>query len=66
MSLNHGINTYKSDTNFAAVKLLEIGIPFFVGAWPCHAGNGFAGKPQIAYNFPGICCGRKRFEGSCP
>ncbi len=52
MSLNHGINTYKSDTNFAAVKLLEIGIPFFVGAWPCHAGNGFAGKPQIAYNFP--------------
>lgn len=51
MSLNHGINTYKSDTNFTAVKQLAVGIPFFVGAWPCHAGNGFAGKPQIAYNF---------------
>ena len=51
MSLNHGINTYKSDTSFAAVKTAGVGIPFFVGAWPCHAAGGFTGKPQLVTNF---------------
>ncbi len=51
MSLNHGINTYKSDTNFAAVKTAGVGIPFFVGAWPCHTAGGSAGKPLLATNF---------------
>lgn len=51
MSLNHGINTYKSDTNFASVQNAVVGIPFFVGAWPCHTADGFVNKPQIATNF---------------
>ncbi len=50
-TLNHGINTYKDDTNFSVVKTAAVGIPFFVGAWPCHKGEGYTGKPQIAYNF---------------
>lgn len=51
MSLNHGINTYKSDTSFSTVTEAAVGVPFFVGAWPCHQGSGFAGKPQIAYSY---------------
>lgn len=51
MSLNHGINTYKSETDFTAVKKAAVGIPFFIGAWPCHAGKGYTGKPQFASNF---------------
>ena len=51
MSLNHGINTYKSDTDFAAVKAAGVGIPFFVGAWPCHTAGGFTGKPQLVTSF---------------
>lgn len=51
MSLNHGINTYKSETDFAAVKEAAVAIPFFIGAWPCHAGEGFKGKPQLVNSF---------------
>lgn len=51
MSLNHGINTYKSETDFAAVKEAGVGIPFFIGAWPCHTAEGFMGKPQLATSF---------------
>ena len=51
MSLNHGINTYKSATRRTTVATAKVSIPFFVGAWPCHAGQGFTGKPQIAYSF---------------
>lgn len=49
--LHHGINTYKDDTNFAAVKTAGVGIPFFVGAWPCHTAGGFTGKPQLITSF---------------
>ncbi len=52
MSLNHGINTYKSDTAFGTVKKASVSIPFFIGAWPCHTAEGFTGKPQLANNFP--------------
>ena len=45
--LHHGINTYKDETNFATVKTAGVGIPFFVGAWPCHSAGGFTGKPHI-------------------
>lgn len=51
MSLNHGINTYKSETDFAVAKEAAVGIPFFIGAWPCHAGEGFKGKPQLVNSF---------------
>ena len=51
MSLNHGINTYKSDTEFSAVIEAAVGIPFFIGAWPCHAGKGYTGKPQLVTSF---------------
>lgn len=51
MSLNHGINTYKLDTSFAAVTEAAVGVPFYVGAWPCHQGEGFTGVPQIAYTY---------------
>lgn len=51
MSLSHGINTYKDDTSFTTVKEATVGIPFFIGAWPCHQGGGFVGNPQIAYKF---------------
>ena len=51
MSLNHGINAYKSDTEFSSVIEAAVGIPFFIGAWPCHTANGYTGKPQIASNF---------------
>lgn len=49
--LNHGINTFKSDTDFSAVKTAGVGIPFFVGAWPCHTAGGFTGKPQLVTSF---------------
>ena len=51
MALNHGINTAKSETNFATVTTGETGIPFYVGCWPCHRGGGYTGKPQIAFSF---------------
>lgn len=48
MALKHGVNTYKSPTNFAAVKEAAVSIPFFVGAWPCHTtSKGFVGQPQL-------------------
>ena len=49
--LNHGINTFMNDTKMVGVKTASSGIPFFIGAWPCHAGKGFTGKPQIVYSF---------------
>lgn len=51
MSLNHGINTYKSDTEVVALKTAGVGIPLFVGAWPCHTAGGFTGKPQLVMGF---------------
>lgn len=51
MALNHGINTYKADTNFATIRKTAVGIPFFVGAWPCHTAGGFKSAPQLAYSF---------------
>ena len=51
MSLNHGINTYKSDTDFAVAAETPVGIPFFIGAWPCHAGAGYVGKVQLINSF---------------
>ena len=51
MSLSHGINTYKDDTNFSMVKEAAVGIPFYIGAWPCHQGKGYVDKPQVAYSF---------------
>ena len=47
MALKHGVNTYKNPTNFAAVQEAAVGIPFFIGAWPCHAAGGFKGEPQM-------------------
>ncbi len=52
MSFNHGINTYKSKTDFAIVKEAASAIPFFIGAWPCHTAEGYSGKPQLAVSFP--------------
>lgn len=49
--LQHGINTFKDDTGIVAVQTAAVGIPFFIGAWPCHLGKGFTGKPQLATTF---------------
>lgn len=49
--LQHGINTYKDDTGVVAVTTAAVGIPFFIGAWPCYLGGGFVGKPQYATSF---------------
>ena len=49
--LKHGINTYKDETGIVAVQAAAVGIPFYIGAWPCHLGKGFAGKPQLANDF---------------
>ena len=51
MALRHGINTYKDDTGVVAVQTAAVGIPYFIGAWPCHRGKGFTGKPQLASAF---------------
>ncbi len=51
MALNHGINTYKSATNFTSVTTATCGVPLFIGAWPCHSAKGFAGIPQLANTF---------------
>lgn len=51
MNLQHGINTFKDDTGVIAVSNAAVGIPFFIGAWPCHLGCGFTGKPQLATTF---------------
>lgn len=51
--LRHGINTYKDteDSGVIAVQAAAVGIPFFIGAWPCHSGKGYAGKPQLVSSF---------------
>lgn len=49
--LQHGINTYIENTSGVAVASGAVGIPFFIGAWPCHAGKGFVGKPQLVNSF---------------
>ncbi|MBE6537938.1 MAG: phage tail protein [Ruminococcaceae bacterium] len=49
--LNHGINTYKSDTSFSAVKTAAVGIPLFIGAWPCHMAAGYVDTPVLATSF---------------
>jgi len=49
--LEHGINTVKNGTNFAATTVAEYGIPCFIGAWPCHTAGGYTGKPQIAHTY---------------
>ncbi len=49
--LEHGINTYKEDTSIVSVKTAAVGIPFFIGAWPCHIGKGYTGKPQYVTSF---------------
>ncbi len=51
MALRHGINTYKDDTGVVSVQTAAVGIPYFIGAWPCHKGKGFTGKPQLATDF---------------
>lgn len=50
--LQHGINVFKQDTAAAGVTATAVGIPFFIGAAPCFAGKGFAGKPQYITTFP--------------
>lgn len=49
--LQHGINTYKDDTAIVAVQAAAVGIPFFIGAWPCHTAKGFTGTPQYVTSF---------------
>lgn len=49
--LQHGMNTYKDDTGVVAVSTAAVGIPCYIGAWPCHLGGGFTGKPQIATTY---------------
>lgn len=50
--LDHGINTFKEDTSIVAVQVAKVGIPFFIGAWPCHTGKeGYTGKPQYVTSF---------------
>lgn len=49
--LNHGINTAIKDTSFLALKQSDIGVPFYVGCWPCHAGAGYTGLPQLVRSF---------------
>lgn len=52
MSLNHGINTYKSDTQFTSVTKAQVGVPMFVGAFPIHkVGGTFNGNPILVNNF---------------
>ncbi len=51
MALRHGINTYKDDTGIVAVQAAAVGIPYFIGAWPCHRGKGYTGKPQLTNGF---------------
>ena len=45
--LNHGINAKKAETNFVEANEIRVGIPFFIGAWPCHTAGGYTGKPQL-------------------
>lgn len=49
--LQHGINVFKQDTAATGVTATAVGIPFFIGAAPCFAGKGYAGKPQYITSF---------------
>ena len=49
--LNHGINIHKNDAKFIDTQKTSSGIPFYVGAWPCHMAGGYTGKPQLATSF---------------
>ncbi len=49
--LNHGINTAIKDTSFLALNQSDVGVPFFVGCWPCHAGAGYTGQPQLVRSY---------------
>ena len=52
MSLNHGINTYKKETQFTSVTKAQVGVPMFVGALPIHkVGAVFNGNPILVNNF---------------
>lgn len=51
MAFNHGINTYTDGTNFVSTKQTVGGVPFFIGAWPCHGADGFRGSPQVINSF---------------
>lgn len=52
MSLNHGINTYKNETQFTSVTKAQVGVPMFVGALPIHkVGAAFNGNPILVNNF---------------
>jgi len=52
LALDHGINTYKVDTQFTSVTKAQVGVPFFVGAFPIHkAGLSFSDKPILINNF---------------
>ncbi|MBD5112685.1 MAG: hypothetical protein HDT42_09195 [Ruminococcaceae bacterium] len=49
--LRHGINTYKDTEDVFTVQSAAVGIPFYIGAWPCHMGRGYAGKPQYVKKY---------------
>lgn len=49
--LQHGINTFKNNTNFSETGIVSVGVPVYIGCWPCHHGQGYKGVPQIAYSF---------------
>lgn len=52
MSLNHGINTYKAETQFTSVTKAQVSVPLFVGAFPIHkVGAAFNGNPILVNNF---------------
>lgn len=52
MALDHGINTYKVDTQFTGVTKAQVGIPLFVGAMPIHkSGATYDAKPMLINNF---------------
>lgn len=50
--MNHGINTYRIDTQFTAVTKAQVGVPLFVGCFPIHkAGRAFSDRPILINNF---------------
>lgn len=50
--MNHGINTYRIDTQFTSVTKAQVGVPLFVGCFPIHkAGRAFSDRPILINNF---------------
>lgn len=49
--VQHGINAYRDKSTAVSVLTAAVGISFFIGAWPCHMGKGYTGKPQLATSF---------------